>query len=160
MRDSSKAVLAFVLIVGGLGGSACGGIKWPLLVWALVGGASARILRAASTCVLWMLALVLLCAGGLLVLESQVATKYQAPPTFADTLLDAASAAAGGNLSSGLSATLTDRNLVSGIFLGINWYRIGMLWIVGTMVVGRILPIIVFGHLGRDGNPGSERGIS
>lgn len=157
LREGTKAVLALVLLVGGMGGSAAGGLKWPLLVAALTGGASPRIRRAAATCVLWMITLTLVTAAGLLLLESQVATRYQRPPTLADALLDATSAVAGGNLTSGLTATVTDRNLVSGIALGVNWYRLGMLWIVAAMLAGRLLPIVVLSRAAGAEEPSPRR---
>lgn len=149
LRDSSKAVLALVLLVGGLGGAAAGGLKWPLLIAAFQGSAAPYLRRAATTSVLWMLGLTVLTAAGLLLIESQVATRYQSQPTVADALLDATSAVAGGNLSSGLARTVTDKNLVSGIFLGVNWYRIGFLWLAAAMLAGRILPIVILGGAGR-----------
>src|SRR5262249_47269855 len=105
LHESSKATLALMLLIGGLGGSATGGLKWPLLLWSLAGRASPHIRRAASACVLWTLVLTAVTAAGLLLIESQIATKYQTPPSLADALLDATSAVAGGNLTSGLAHT-------------------------------------------------------
>jgi Trk-type K+ transport system membrane component len=77
----------------------------------------------------------------LMLFEAQVASRYQAPPTFADALLDASCAVGGGGLSSGLTATLTARNLISGIGLGISQYQIGMLILLVAMLAGRLVPL-------------------
>jgi Trk-type K+ transport system membrane component len=152
VSDGTKAVLAGTMLIGGMGGSAGGGVKWTLLIAAVFGAGvygrsrvvfAGPIVRAGMTCVLALIALVIVVALGLLVIEAKVATSFQTAPTFADALLDAASAVAGGNLSSGLTAALTSRNLDVGIRLGAQQYQYGMAWIMLAMLVGRVLPLWV-----------------
>ncbi|MCK4341785.1 MAG: hypothetical protein KAY37_08695, partial [Phycisphaerae bacterium] len=81
--------------------------------------------------------------GGLLFIEASTASAYQSPPTCADALLEAASAVGGGNLSSGLTTTVTSANLSRGIHQSVDLYQYGMLWLILAMFVGRTLPIVI-----------------
>jgi hypothetical protein len=92
--------------------------------------------------------LALVVALGLLLIENWTASRFQPPPTFADALLDACSAVAGGNLSGGLTESVTSRNLLSGIHQSVNLYPYGMTWLMLGMFVGRVLPLIVLRRLG------------
>jgi Trk-type K+ transport system membrane component len=163
VSEGTKAVLAGVVLVGGLGGSPGGGIKWVVLCWALAaGGASLprqpgrtrdelarRCLLAGTASAALLLILVLVIAFGLLLIESHVGSTYQSAPTFADTLLDASSAVAGANLSSGLTATVTNLNLSTGIRQSVDLYQYGMVWLMLAMFIGRVLPLLVIGHVAR-----------
>lgn len=155
LRDGSKALLAVVVLVGGLDGALDGGLKLPMLLTALsaAGWALGRADRSADqpavirwhavalASVFWLLLLTLLCAGGLLLIENLTASRFQPAPTFADALLDAAAAVGGAGLSSGLTATVTSPNLTSGLGLGLNLYQWGMTWLMLFMFVGRVLPV-------------------
>jgi Trk-type K+ transport system membrane component len=157
----TKVTLSAVLLVGGLGGSATGGVQWPLLLWALAGGAAAlgrlgrphpapdfaRWMHAGLACLVLLALLALLVALGLLLIENWTASRFQPPPTFADALLDACSVVAGGNLSSGLTETVTSRNLVSGIRQSANLYQYGMIWLTLAMLAGRMLPLVILRRL-------------
>ncbi len=158
----TKVTLSALLLVGGLGGSATGGVQWPLLLWALAGGAAAlgwprrakpaldttRWMHAGLACLFLLTALALVVALGLLLIENCTASRFQSPPTFADALLDACSAVAGGNLTSGLTESVTSRNLLSGIRQSSNLYQYGMTWLMLAMLAGRILPLVVLRRLG------------
>ncbi|MBI5865965.1 MAG: hypothetical protein HZB38_15965 [Planctomycetes bacterium] len=139
VRDGSKGLLALVQLVGGPLGGASGGVTATLL-WLGVRrrGSIWRVALVRTIAVLGVLTL--LTALGLLAIEATVATRYQPPPTFADALLDASSVVGGGGLTSDLISTVTARNLVSGIGLGINQYQLGMLGIVIAMIIGRVAP--------------------
>ncbi|MBU0637718.1 MAG: hypothetical protein KKB50_02545 [Planctomycetes bacterium] len=161
LTDGSKVTLAVVVLVGGLGGAAGGGIKWPLLLWALSGGAlvlgrprcrtahaaTIRYVHAGSTCLVLLVGLAVLVALGLLWLENNTASPFQQRPTFADAFLDASSAVAGANLSSGLTATVTGENLSSGMRQSVDQYQYGMVWLMLAMLIGRTLPLLVLRRL-------------
>ena len=163
-RDNSagtKVTLSLLLLFGGLGGSPTGGMQWPLLFWALAGGAAAlglagrdrpaadvvRWMHAGLACFFLLLALVVVVALGLLLLENWTASRFQPQPTFADALLDASSAVGGGNLSSGLAQRVTSRNLIGGIRQAASLYQYGMIWLMLAMFVGRLLPLVVLRRL-------------
>jgi Trk-type K+ transport system membrane component len=145
LRDGSKAVLAGTMLIGGILGGPGGGLTFTLLLLAFARKSAssrqiaARVLGAVA-------AMTIIVAIGLLLLEAQVASRYQPPPTFADALLDAGSAVGGGGLSSGLTATLTARNLISGIGLGLSQYQLGMLVLAVAMFAGRIVPLALLAH--------------
>ncbi|TWT42417.1 Cation transport protein [Phycisphaerae bacterium RAS1] len=144
--DGTKVVLAAVMLVGGFPGSPLGGLGWPLAAALLIGAFAGRTRdeRAFAIAVrlaVTLLALVLLTALGLLVIEHFTATAYQPPPTFADAFLDASSAVAGGGLTSGVSAAVTSRNLSSGIQQRVDVYQYGMAWLMLAMLLGRIAPV-------------------
>ena len=157
VAEGTKVTLAVVVLVGGMAGAAGGGIKWPLLMAVLAGGVSAlgragrntpersvsRYTLAGAACVLSMLALASVVALGLLLIENHTASPYQPSPTFADAFLDASSAVGGANLSSGLTATVTSRNLITGMRQAANLYQYGMSWLMVAMLVGRVLPLFV-----------------
>lgn len=157
----TKVTLSALLLVGGLGGSATGGVQWLLLLWALAGGAVAlgcpreskpnpnvkRWMLAGLACLVLLTLLALLVAAGMLLIENWTAARYQPPPTFADALLDACSVVAGGNLSSGLTETVTGRNLLGGIRQSANLYQYGMTWLMLAMLIGRLLPLVVLRRL-------------
>ncbi len=160
--DGTKFTLSALLLVGGLGGSATGGMQWTLLLWALAGAAAAlgwlgkekaatdvaRWMHAGLACLLLLVLLALVVAVGLLLIENWTASRYQPPPSFADALLDASSIVAGGNLSSGLTESVTSRNLLSGIRQSANLYQYGMAWLMLAMLAGRLLPLVVLRRLG------------
>ena len=157
VTEGTKMTLAAVVLVGGMAGAAGGGIKWPLLMAVLIAGVTAlprgrrdspealpsRLVRAGTVCLLSMLALASVVALGLLLIENHTASPYQPSPTFADTFLDASSAVGGANLSSGLTATVTSRNLITGMRQAANLYQYGMSWLMVAMLVGRVLPLFV-----------------
>jgi Trk-type K+ transport system membrane component len=164
-RDASagtQITLSALLLVGGLGGSATGGMQWPLLLWALAGGALAlgwprganpaldltRWMHAGLACLFLLTGLALVVALGLLLIENWTASPFQPPPTFADAWLDACSAVAGGDLSGGLTGRVTSRNLLSGIHQATNLYQYGMIWLMLAMLAGRMLPLVVLRRLG------------
>ncbi len=163
LRDSSRVVLAGVILMGGAGGSVGGGIKWPLLLWALTPllismrrrawapahETTLRCVYAAGAMTLGFVLLTMLTAFGLLLIEGYTASAYQPPPTFAEALLDAASAVCGANLSSGLAATVTDPNLTSGMRQAANQYQYGMTWLMAAMLAGRLLPIWILVRVAR-----------
>jgi Trk-type K+ transport system membrane component len=157
VAEGTKVTLGVVVLVGGMAGAAGGGIKWPLLMAVLVAGLTAlprgrrdpaetpssQLVRAGTVCLLSMLALASVVALGLLLIENHTASPYQPSPTFADAFLDASSAVGGANLSSGLTATVTSRNLITGMRQAANLYQYGMSWIMLAMLVGRVLPLFV-----------------
>jgi Trk-type K+ transport system membrane component len=160
--DGTKFTLAALLLIGGLGGSATGGVQLTLLLWALAGGAAAlggrgkasatpeaaRWMHAGLACVLLLLLMGVVVAGGLLLLENWTASRYQPAPSLAGALLDASSVVAGGNLSSGLTEAVTSRNLLSGIRQSANLYQYGMAWLMLAMLGGRLLPLVILRRLG------------
>lgn len=160
ISEGTKFVLAGVVLVGGMGGSAGGGIRWPILLWALAAGSTllgrgsgrcrdgvARLCHLAGIAgVGTMVALVFVVAIGLLLIESWTGSAYQTAPTLADGLLDACSAVGGAGLTSGLTATVTSANLSSGIRQDVDLYQYGMAWLMAAMVIGRVLPVLVLGR--------------
>ena len=169
--DGTKLALTALLLVGGLGGSATGGVQLALLLWALAGGLASigwlgrgriapdvtRWMRAGLSGVLLMSMLILIIAVGLLLIENWTATRYQPPPSLADALLDAGSVVAGGNLTTGLTETVTGRNLVTGIHQSTSLYQYGMSWLMLAMLSGRILPLVIMRHLADWLDTGSAR---
>jgi len=184
VRDGTKAVLAGLLLVGGLGGSVTGGVRFLALLSAMLfalrfaARPNARALRSLGTAatttnaatsgsseagarsVDWMaqlgarlllllLGLTLATALGLLVIENLTASRFQPAPSFADALLDGASAVCGGNLSGGVTAAVTGRNLVRGLGLGLDQYQAGMLWLMLAVLAGRLLPLWLLGQEAR-----------
>lgn len=156
VTEGTKTILAAVMLIGPLGGSAGGGIKWTLLLWGLGGGAAVIFVRKRSTnpaaarcllagvgCLLLIVLLVTVTALGMLVIETHTASLYQSSPTFADAFLDATSAVAGGNLSSGLIQAVTSRNLSRGIRQDVDLYQYGMVWLMAAMLLGRVLPLFI-----------------
>lgn len=165
LRDGSKALLGGLMLIGALPGSPGGGIKWGLLLGALAAGGLAlrraprgqpmrhdneatrdvagRWMRAGVAAVVLLTLATLATALGLLLIEAGTATRFQPPPTFADAWLDAASAVNGGNLTSGLAATVTSPNLTRGLGLPIDLYQIGTVWLMLAMLIGRVLPVWV-----------------
>jgi hypothetical protein len=106
-----------------------------------------RWMHAGMSVFILMILLTAIVAGGLLLLEQWTASAYQTPSSFADALLDASSVVAGGNLSGGLSETLTSRNLISGLNQPVNLYQYGMGWLMLAMLLGRVLPVTVLRRL-------------
>lgn len=164
LRDATsgtKVTLSMLLLVGGLGGSATGGVQWTLLLGALAGGTAAigcarsskpdpdatRWMLGGLACLFLLALLAVVVALGLLLIEHWTAARYQPPPTFADALLDACSIVAGGNLSSGLTETVTGRNLLGGIRQSANLFQYGMSWLMLAMMIGRLLPLVVLRRL-------------
>jgi len=160
----TKVTLAALLLIGGLGGSTTGGVQCLVLLWAFGGAAAAlgwsgrgdrnpeaaRWMRAGLACVLLLALLAFVVAIGMLLLENWTASRYQPPPAFADAWLDACSLVAGGNLSTGLTDTVTGRNLLSGIRQSANLYQHGMIWLMLAMLAGRVLPLVVLSRLAND----------
>jgi len=161
VSEGTKLLLATVQLVGGLGGSPGGGVKWTLALWALAGAAATvnlgrarsrdetarRAMLVGVVCLGALAAFTIIVALGLLVIEGYIGSPYQAPPTLADALVDASSAVAGGNLSSGLTATLTSANLSRGIRQSVDLYQYGMTWLMLAMFIGRVLPVLVLARL-------------
>ncbi len=152
VSEGTKLIVAAVVLVGGLGGSPGGGVKWFVLLWglaAVVGTrkscASAERTRrgvlAGTLSAGLLFAWTGIIALGLLLIEAQVGSRFQSPPTLADALLDAASAVGGAGLTSGLVPTLTAPTLSSGIRLSVDLYQYGLGWLLLAMFVGRLLPI-------------------
>ena len=163
-RDASsgtKVILAGVMLLGGMGLSATGGVQWTLMLWALAGAFAglartrrgplapdyARWMHAGLACVVLMILLAVVVALGLMFLEQITASAYQSAPTFADTLLDACSVVAGGNLSSGVIENVTGRNLIRGMGQTANLYQYGMIWLMLAMMAGRLIPLMVMRRL-------------
>lgn len=166
--DGSKMVLAAVVLTGGMGGSPTGGVKWPLMLIALSAGGATFLSRSrqvksgseqktgrdsAASAALFFRTAVRLCvllvgwttivAIGLLIIEARTASAFQTAPTFADAFLDASAVVGGANLTSGLSATVTNPNLSSGMGQSVDLYHYGTIWLMLGMAVGRILPVLV-----------------
>lgn len=172
--DGTRITLGGVLLVGGLGGSPGGGIKGPLFVWLLAGGAvvlgasrcrtthmgTLRCALAGSTLVVLMLVLTLVVAGGLLLIDDRTRSPFDHPATFAEAWLDAASAVAGGNLSSGLTARVTGENLSSGGRHPVDQYQYGMAWLMFAMTLGRFLPLFVLSRMATVRIDDASRGVS
>lgn len=148
LRDGSKALVAGLAMLGGTGFGAAGGLGL-LSFWIAFFGRTERTRRLGLLCILILAAAWLATAVGLLAIESLIASRYQPTPSFADALLDAASAVGGANLSSGLTASLTNRSLVSGIGLGISQFIPGMVLLALGLLAGRILPVAVLDRMGR-----------
>lgn len=163
VSDGTRVVLAVVVVVGGFGGCAAGGIGWILVAGALgrapraatgaIPDGGGRIdaapwQRAALRVVVAMAAATLACAIGLLAIEGLTASRFQTAPTFAEALVDAASAVGGGGMTAGLTEAVTSRRLVSGIGLGINQYQFGMIWLMLAMLGGRVLPLAILSREG------------
>jgi Trk-type K+ transport system membrane component len=159
--EGTKLVLAGIVLIGGLGGSVGGGIKWTLLIgmWAAtfarcrqgpeIPGQSSHQCKFGAANAQLLLGLVLLVALGLLLIEARTGSAFQSPPTLGDALLDAASAVGGAGLSSGLTATVTNLNLSTGIRQNVDLYQYGMTWLMVAMLAGRVLPVLVLGRLAR-----------
>lgn len=154
--EGTKLLLAGGVFFGGLGGSAGGALKWLVLLLVLRAGRRASgsgtdnrvgVLHAIALAGLF-LALILMVALGLLLIEAHVGSPYQSPPTLADALLDASSATCGAGLTSGLTRQLTGVNLSSGIRQPVDVYMYGMAWLMAAMFIGRVLPVLVIGRAG------------
>lgn len=156
--EGTKLVLAGVVLIGGMGGSAGGGVTWLLLICActaLLGrrgngpemsGRAPRFGLLGSAYAQLLLGLTVLVALGLLLIESRTGSSYQSPPTLGDALLEAASAVGGAGLSTGLTATLTNLNLSTGIRQNVDLYQYGMTWLMLAMFLGRVLPVLAIGR--------------
>lgn len=161
VSDGTKITLALLLLSGGLGGSATGGLQLTLLLWALGGSAAAlgwlggrklapdvaRWMHAGLACAILLALLAIAVAAGLLLIENATASAYQPPPTFADALLDASSIVAGGNLSSGLTDAVTGRNLTAGIGRSVSTYQYGIGLLMLAMLAGRLTPLAIVRRL-------------
>ncbi len=144
VSDGTRAVLALLTLLGGIGGGVSGGLTLLYLLQVPLRGA---------VCVVggWF-GLAACVAIGLLLIENVSGSRYQARPTFAAALLDASSALAGAGLSAGVTATVTDANLASGMRQSggpdqVNLYPLGMSWLMLAMLVGRILPLVLLAKL-------------
>ncbi len=170
VSEGTKVTLAGAVLLGGLGGTAGGGVTWLLALCAITGiarragtapgdtGDTRRWAWAGITCGVTLVTLAVAVALGLLLIEARTAPSYQAQPTFADALLDAASAVGGANLSSGLTAAVIGPNLSSGIRQSVDQYYYGMTWLMLAMLGGRILPVLVLWRAagGRRGVPANK----
>lgn len=156
VSEGSKALLAGCVLVGGIVAAPGGGVSWSFFLMGLkaagfllrgrrIGALEAGWVRTAlSAALLTLLAglLVLGVALGLLAIENSVSSRFQAPSTLADALLDAASAVGGASLTSGVTANVTSKNLNRGIGLPIDAYQYGMTLLMLAMFVGRLLPLL------------------
>lgn len=161
VSEGTKVVLAGVVLIGGLGGSAGGGLKWPLFITLLtpltaLGGrgkgsasseAAKKLVYCGSALGTVFLGLVLVVTLGVLLIEAHIGSPYQSPPSFADALVDASSSVAGAGLTTGVVASLTSANLSRGIRQGVDLYQYGMAWFMLAMFIGRIVPVVVLGRL-------------
>ncbi len=159
LSEGSKLVLASVVLLGALGGSAGGGVQWFVLAAAVVSitrlivkpcvlsDPDSRRALAAGTVIIGLVALTVLTATGLLVIENRVGSAFAARPTLADALLDSASAVGGANLSTGVVATVTSRTLSRGIRQGVDLYQYGMVWLMLALLAGRVMPLLVVTRL-------------
>lgn len=160
LPDGSKLLLALAILVGGLGVGGAGGIGLLFVGWALSGigrgllgwpkaGPSERERRSqiATGAVIGYFASAMVVAVGLLLIEWLTAARFQEQPSLADALLESASMLGGAAVSCGLTGTVTDRNLVSGIQLPIDLYQVGMAWLMLAMLAGRLIPIAAWSRL-------------
>lgn len=161
LPDGAKLTLALATLIGGLGIGGAGGIGLLFTYWA-IGGAIRSLYRrttsdppgrthrtrVALAAVVGFFSLSVVFALGLLLIEWTTAARFQEQPSFADALLESASALGGSAVTSGLTATVTSRNLTSGIQLPINMYQVGMVWLMLAMFLGRIIPIAALHRLG------------
>jgi hypothetical protein len=155
--EGTLFVLALVVLVGGMGGAAGGGIRWSMLICGLQSGvalsgygagssqheAARRGLLAAVICVGATVTLTLVVALGLLLIDAYTGSRFQTPPTFAAALLDASSAVGGASLSTGVVNTVTSANLSIGMTQTVDLYQYGMGWLMLMMFIGRVLPVLV-----------------
>lgn len=161
VSDGTKLMLGVVALVGGLGGSCGGGLKWTLALGVLAAAAALlrpsywwsaddntrRCLLAAVAVTVILVLFAGLTALGLLIIEGQTGSAFQRAPSFADAFLDAASAVGGAGLTSGVTATVTSLNLSSGIGHGVDEYQYGMAWLMLAMFIGRVAPVWVLTRL-------------
>jgi hypothetical protein len=153
IRDGAKVTLALAVLIGSCGCAAGGGVTWMLLIWGLAGAmtggsepARARAgpwLHGGLSCAVLMGLLAVGGALGLMVIENLIGSRFEHPPSFADALVDACSAAGGANLTTGLTARVTAENLTSGKNLPVNLYSLGMVWMMALMLAGRMIPLFV-----------------
>ncbi len=142
VRDGSRALLAGVMLLGGVAGGFSGGMSISILWLGWRRPTSGWRIAATRLFIGYAVALIIVAIGTILI-STAVATRYQATPTFADALLEASCALSGGNLSSGLTGAITGRNLVSGIGLGVSFDFVGMSWLIAAMLFGRVWPLFV-----------------
>ncbi len=166
VSQGTQFLLSLGTLVGGLGGSASGGLRWPLLaaagagVFATLGfrrrPSDPALVAWRSACLAGLVAL-LACtavvAVGLLMVEHLAATRFQAAPSFADALLDASSAVGGGGLTSGLASLVSSRNLARGLGLNFDLYAFGMSLLAAGMLLGRFIPLLVLASYARRESP-------
>lgn len=159
VSEGTRAILAWVVVVGAFGGAAGGGITWVVLLLAARLPASpfrakSRMtldvdfdrLRAASlTLVLVVAKLAIIGALVLLFIETWIGSPFQRPATLAEALQDATSAVGGAAVTSGLVERVTSTNLSSGLRESVDHYQHGMRWLMLLMVIGRLAPVLVLG---------------
>ena len=161
LTDGSRFLLGCEVLLGSLGGSPGGGIKWTLFAWFIGGGLAATCMRrqswtptavrrftAAAGCIGLLVGVTLATAFGLLVIETRTARSYQEQPSFAAAFLDASSAVGGANLSAGVVRAVTGLNLSRGIGQGVDSYQYGMVLLMAAMFVGRTLLVIALSWFG------------
>jgi Trk-type K+ transport system membrane component len=153
--EASRLSLAAVVLVGGLGGSVAGGMKW-LLVFAISwpplprapgekkdsGAGPEGIARRLGLQIgLFTVTLFLITTFGLLLIEHRVAPAFQQAPTAAAAMLEAASAVGGAGLQAGVLEAVSGPNLSSGMRQSVDQYQYGLIWLMLAMYCGRALPI-------------------
>jgi hypothetical protein len=157
LSEGTLLMLAAVVLIGGLGGAAGGGIRWSMLLCALGSGvalsghgpgrsqheALRRGLLAAVTCVGATVSFAIVVALGLLLIDAHTGSRFQSPPSAAAALLDACSAVGGAALTTGVIETVTGENLSIGIRQSVDLYQYGMGWLMLAMFIGRCLPVLV-----------------
>ncbi len=157
VSEGTLLILVTVVLVGGLGGAAGGGIRWSMLLCALGSGvalsghgpgrsqheALRRGLLAAVTCVGATVSFAIVIALGLLLIDAHTGSRFQSPPTAAGALLDACAAVGGAALTTGVTETVTGENLSIGIQQTVDLYQYGMGWLMLAMFIGRCLPVLV-----------------
>ncbi|MDX2197776.1 MAG: hypothetical protein SF069_02260 [Phycisphaerae bacterium] len=158
LSEGSRFALGLAAWLGGLGGSATGGVKWSLFILAfaaVVGSAGIsaratsahwtahRCVRAAVRVVGVQLVLTIVAALGLLVIQRQTASPFDPTPGLAEAWLDASAAVNGAAVSSGISANVTSGRLSKGLGLSADLYQYGMGWLMLAMLLGRAAPIAI-----------------
>ncbi len=165
LRDGSKVLLSLALLLGPASYGVAGGLTWILLVWAVTGALFGLRQRgdAGPHLSLWCSSALAACfllgaaavvgALGLILIEGLSGSRFAHPPGFADALLDASAVIGGGNLTTGVVASVTSENLISGKGLPANAYALGMGWVMLLMVIGRVVPLLVLRRLAERVSP-------
>ncbi len=155
--DGTLAVLGFVELIGGVGGSATGGVGFVLVLVALGwirAGQGPRAAIVSARVIIAQLLLTCVVAIGLLLLSTWLHSSYEIPPTFGAALLDASGAVSGAAVTAGVSGSITGLNLSSGMGRSVDGYQYGMAWLMAAMWIGRVLPLFIIGHAPQKNTPG------
>lgn len=169
-RDGTRVILAAAILAGGGAGSAAGGLRWTLLA-ALFGtrrtahaGDHPHAIRGATVAARRTLRALLILTGtvaiGILLIDSIVGVRFGRPIQLGDALLDAASAVGGAGLGGEAVATITSRNLSTGIGHASDLYPYGMLWVMLAMVLGRLVPLWMMQRAARHMTPQQREGAA